>query len=77
MRRPKMRRLAFWPRVMVVHLHGQVSQEPCSLFSTSDAGVETCSRSTQFGLIEWLHPPPHSVLAEPDFVSVWDARATL
>ena len=73
-RRTKMRRLAFWPRVTAVHLHGQVSQEPCSLFSTSDAGVETRSRNTQFGLIEWLHPPPHSVLEEPDFVSVWDAQ---
>ena len=69
-----MRWLAFWPRVTVVHPQGQASQEPCSLFSTSDAGVETCSRSTQFGFIEWLHPPPHSVLAEPDFVSVWDAQ---
>lgn len=74
MRRTKLRCLAFWPTVSTIHHHGQFGQELCHLFPDSDVGVEKCSKHSLDGITDWILPPPHSVIEEPDFVSMWEAQ---
>ena len=74
LRRDHFRRLTFWPTVNAVTIQGGTFFEVCRFPCVPEFGVEACSNGSPCGSLDYLLPPPHSIITEEDYVSPWDAQ---